>query len=97
MIACDSWIITLLSKTMKEKGSAARYIGMIVGKGITYNLFIPLNSISFANNHIYSAPKNEALMSNSLLMKCICFVLASVLLFIGLFISEKIIVIENNV
>jgi Acetyl-coenzyme A transporter 1 len=57
MIASDSWIVTLLSNGKKEKGSAARYIGMILGKGITVNLFIPLNSTSFSNSYIYSDPR----------------------------------------
>lgn len=56
MIAADSWIITILPEGQKEKGSAARYIGMIVGKLITFNLFIPLNSIHFINQYIYTTP-----------------------------------------
>lgn len=58
MIAADSWIITILPEEKKEKGSAARYIGMIVGKLITFNLFIPLNSIHFINQYIFLTPQN---------------------------------------
>ena len=57
MIASDSWIVTLLSNENKEKGSAARYIGMIIGKAITFNIFIPLNSTHFSNTYIYSEPR----------------------------------------
>jgi len=57
MIAADSWIVTLLPEGKKEKGSAARYIGMIVGKMITFNIFIPLNSLHFINQYIFSSPQ----------------------------------------
>lgn len=68
-IAADAWIVTLLSNENKYKGSAARYVGMILGKFFSYNLFIPLSSTKFDNKYIFKTPHNVILNFSNFYLK----------------------------
>jgi len=87
-VAVDGWVTKLLTKDYYSYGSAAQTMD-ILGSVLSYNLFIPLNSVSFCNDYLFSEKRESPLLSvgNFWLINGILTI--GVTLFIHIWIEEK--------
>ena len=56
-IALDGWVITLISPDVYRYGAVARFLGLNCGTFISYNILVPLSSLTFCNKYLYSTPQ----------------------------------------
>lgn len=67
-IATEIWIIKMFNRENKARASFIMSLGMCTGIATSYNLFIPLNSVSWLNDHFYSNnPRKEPLLTHQAL------------------------------
>lgn len=96
-IACEAWVFTLFSQENKSKASVARVGGALLGGFISYNLFIPLNSVEFLNKYIFGHdPIKKPLVSHYELLMFLSFFTLVLTLYIWIFIEEKMITRNAN-
>jgi len=62
-IAVDGWALTLLQPENVSYGSTCQSIGQSFGVMLSFNLLVPLNSLSFCNNYLYSSLQTVPLLS----------------------------------
>jgi len=56
-IAVDGWVVTLLSDEYLSYGPMTQSVGLILGRLMAHNIFIPLNSVKYCNENIFSTPR----------------------------------------
>lgn len=89
-ISAESWTLTLLKGDQKAKGSIMLSIGLSLGYFVTVNLFVPLNSKDWLNEHIYyDNPITEELLSNRQMIGIMAVFILAVNLYVILFVAEK--------
>lgn len=55
-IAVDGWALTLLTKENISYASSVQNVGLMVGGLISFNFYIPLNSVKISNDYFRSLP-----------------------------------------
>lgn len=91
VIAGEMWIVKILDDEDKGKGSILLDLGMSVGIFLSYNIFIPLNSVKWLNDNIFTtSPVTKPLVSHSALLIFIASTSLLTGLFILVFIAEKV-------
>lgn len=54
-IASEAWCVTILEKKLAPKATVMLSIGQTLGIFLSYNLFMPLNSVTWLNKYIYKS------------------------------------------
>lgn len=66
MISSDGYLMTIVAKDRRTLMPMLKFLGQTLGTALSYNLFIPLNSVEFCNNHIFSTPRDKPLLTYEL-------------------------------
>lgn len=56
MISSDGYLVTMIHSNRRSYLSMLKQIAQLTGIFISYNVFIPLNSLDFSNKYLYSEP-----------------------------------------
>ena len=56
-VAVDGWALSIMNQENLAYGALAQTIGLTFGIILSFNVFIPLNSIEFCNQYIFSSPR----------------------------------------
>lgn len=89
-IACEAWVFTLFDDEDKSKASVARVGGGLLGMLISYNLFLPMNSLEFLNKYIYGHdPLKKPLLTHYALLMFIALFNMLLVVYIWIFVKEK--------
>ena len=87
--AANSWLVTMFEDKYKEKAGTARYFGIGVGMILTYNVYIPLRSKEFMNNHFFKEkPLTAPLVSSNALIFSFAVTYYLILAMLALFVPE---------
>lgn len=89
-ISAEMFIVKIFEEDDKSKGSMLLDLGWSIGGFFSYNLFVPLNSVTWLNNHVFQAsPVSKPIISH----KAMVFGLASTALIYAvavlIFVGEK--------
>ena len=63
MITSDGYLITTVARNRRSLMPMLKFSAQNIGRFLTYNLFIPLSSVKFCNDYIFSTPHDEPLVS----------------------------------
>ena len=98
-VSASIWILTLFQRDQKTKASFLKVIAVDMGEILTFNLFVPLNSVRWINTYLY--PVDSQISDPLFKHSHVCLGLASFILVIAvmlsLFASEKKISHENEI
>jgi PAT family acetyl-CoA transporter-like MFS transporter 1 len=88
-ISLDGWMVTLISTENSSYGVVAMTLGYNLGNFIAFNLFMPLTSLEFCNNYIYSTPQSTPLISTASYIAFIACIILAVNFWAHFFVVEK--------
>jgi len=63
-VAVDGWALSIMSRENLAYGALSQTIGLTLGIILAFNVFIPLNSIDFCNQYIFSSPQQSPFITN---------------------------------
>lgn len=89
-IAGEMWILKLFEADSKSKGGMYFNLGLNTGNFVTYNLFVPLNSVKWLNANLFaSKPVTAPLVSHTAILLVTGGILLATTLYILVFVAEK--------
>lgn len=89
-IASESWFVTLFNKDIRPKAVIVMNIGQTLGGMYTYNIFMPLNSVKWLNQHFFTKnPISTPLLSHSGLLISVALLTLATCSFALIFTAEK--------
>ena len=91
-LASSLWIIKLFAKDdEKSKGQMMDTVGYFLGELTGYNLFIPLHSTSWLNDHIFTSnPISSPILSHQAFLIILASIVAILTVVIILFVGEQV-------
>lgn len=89
-IACTTWVLTLFKKEQRSKATFIKVMGHNIGEFLTFNIFVPLNSVQWVRVNFYPKERvKQGLLLHNHMCWLICVCLLLVVIFIGLFVAER--------
>ena len=90
-IACEMLIVKIFEADDKSKGTMLLELGMSIGGFLSYNLFVPLNSVAWLNAYVFTQhPVTKPLLTHSSMMVFVAAVSLAYGVAIFLFLGEKV-------
>ena len=89
-IAGEMWIVKIFDENEKSKGGIFIDVGSSLGGFITYNIFVPLSSLKWLNEHIFTKnPLTEPLLNHKIMMYFMASIIFVYSIMLLVFVGEK--------
>lgn len=63
MVSTDGYLVSIIQKSKRSYMPMIKLIAQSIGHFLAMNMFIPLNSVEFCNEYIYTSPQTEPLLN----------------------------------